>query len=311
MNRHKKDIKKRRKTAFICLAAAAFAAALIHYTFFVYIPSRSAPVGRQISEGCALFVFLDVGQGDSTLIMSDSGCMLIDAGPDSSESRLRTRLEMLGVGRIDLCFFTHTDEDHIGGGDMLLREFEVGTVYLPDTGRDSRSFLEMESAAADAGVPVLPCSAGDRFMLGSASVRVLSPNYPFPDDVNDASLIMIISVGETNALFSGDAGSAVEKDILAKYRIDGDSESCSLLPRCGLLKAGHHGSSTSTCSEWIETFRPDYAVISCGRGNSFGHPHAEVLVRLKADGAGIFRTDTSGDIYFFSDGKEFIPETSD
>lgn len=296
------------------LAAVFFAAALIHYTFFVYIPSRSAPEGRKISEGCALFAFLDVGQGDSTLIMSDSGYMLIDAGPDSSEERLRTKLDMLGIGRIDLCFFTHTDEDHIGGGDMLLRNFDVGSVYLPDTGRDSRSFLDMESAAAEAGVPILPCSAGDRFILGSVSVRVLAPKYPFPDDVNDASLIMIISVGETNAIFSGDAGSAVEKEILSAFRVDGDGEAdggYSLLPRCGLLKAGHHGSSTSTCAEWIETFRPDYAVISCGRGNSFGHPNAEVLVRLKAAGAEICRTDTSGDIYFFCDGKSFIPETGD
>ncbi|MBO7360063.1 MAG: MBL fold metallo-hydrolase, partial [Clostridia bacterium] len=263
---------------------------------------------------CALFAFLDVGQGDSTLIMSDSGYMLIDAGPDSSEERLRTKLDMLGIGRIDLCFFTHTDEDHIGGGDMLLRNFDVGSVYLPDTGRDSRSFLDMESAAEEAGVPVLPCSAGDRFMLGSVSVRVLAPKYPFPDDVNDASLIMIISVGETNAIFSGDAGSAVEKEILSAFRVDGDGESdggYSLLPRCGLLKAGHHGSSTSTCAEWIETFRPDYAVISCGRGNSFGHPHAEVLVRLKAAGAELFRTDLTGDIYFFCDGQSFIPETGD
>lgn len=305
MNRKKKDIKKRRKTALICLAAAAIAAALIHYTIFIYLPAVSDQSGIVPDEGCALFAFLDVGQGDSTLIMSDSGCMLIDAGPDSSEERLRTKLDMRGIGRIDLCFFTHTDEDHIGGGDMLLREFEVGTVYLPDTGRDSRSFLEMESAAADAGVPVLPCSAGDRFMLGSVSVRVLAPKYPFPDDVNDASLIMIISVGETNAIFSGDAGSSVEKDILAIYRIDGDAESFSLLPRCGLLKAGHHGSSTSTCAEWIDTFRPDYAVISCGRGNSFGHPHADVLDRLRRAGASVLRTDVSGDVIIFTDGETF------
>ncbi|MCQ2426909.1 MAG: MBL fold metallo-hydrolase [Clostridia bacterium] len=315
------------KSVIYIVSALFFISLLLHYAITVYLPSKNVRPDKADGGTLAELIFFYVGQGDAAAVLTDAGVMLIDTGPNSSERALAGSLKALGIDRIDLLFLSHTDEDHAGGCDEILRNFDVGSVYLPPEGHSGTVYDSLMTEARLHGVPVCDSAGGDGYLMGDVSVRVLSPYYPLPDDVNEASLILLLGIGNINCLFCGDAGVYAEELLLSRFLMYPENEknadggnpavgennisyngSRGLLPRCDLMKIGHHGSSGSSSQKFIEAFAPRIAVISCGRGNSFGHPHATVTERLKAIGCEIFRTDLNGDLRFYTDGKSIYPE---
>lgn len=284
-------VRRRRKKA----AGAAITVLVAVLIFAAWLYGR---LSGGIAEGEARFYFFDVGQGDAAAVVTRDACIVVDAGTEASEERLRLQLERAGIRRIDLAVFTHPHEDHIGGADMLIENFEVGAVLMPDNKSDTLTYSRLISALQSKNIELIPAEEGYTVELGGLSLCVLFASADATDE-NDMSAVVRISFGETSAIFTGDAGESAEKMILAKYP--------AYELRCGILKAGHHGSSTSTCTEWAETLLPQFAVISCGAVNDYGHPHEEVLRRLAAVGAEIFRTDLDGTVCFVSDGRVLEP----
>ena len=285
------EVRRRRKRA----AGAVITVLVAVLIFAAWLYGR---LSGGIAEGEARFYFFDVGQGDAAAIVTRDACIVVDAGTEASEERLRLQLERAGIRRIDLAVFTHPHEDHIGGADMLIENFEVGAVLMPDNKSDTLTYSRLISALQSKNIELIPAEEGYTAELGGLSLCVLFASADATDE-NDMSAVVRISFGETSAIFTGDAGESAEKMILAKYP-SGELTG-------GILKVGHHGSSTSTCAEWAEALSPQFAVISCGAVNDYGHPHDEVLRRLAALGAEIFRTDLDGTVCFVSDGRALKP----
>lgn len=237
--------------------------------------------------------FIDVGQADSALVTCDGHSMLIDGGNADDSNLVYSVLQRETDGHLDYVVGTHAHEDHIGG---LSSAFEVDTAdvtFCPVTEYDSKAFRNFKTRADERGGGITIPAVGDTFTLGEASVTVVAVNS-VPEDTNNTSIVIRIVYGDTSFLFTGDAEQETEEKILESGQ---DIEST-------VLKVGHHGSSTSTSQAFLDAVSPTYAVISCGKDNSYGHPHSETLAKLASAGVEVLRTDELGDIYCTSDGTE-------
>lgn len=242
--------------------------------------------------------FVDVGQGDCILIRTHEGDILIDSGPESSQRTLCTHLSALGIKELRLAIFTHLDEDHIGGADGVLRRFPAKEIWTSrDDAEGNESARQLWDAAKACDAEIVTVSEGKTWKLGDVVLYVLAP-FTDVTDSNESSIVVKLTCGEAAAIFTGDISTKTERELIGKY---GEHLSCRL------YKAGHHGSSTSNCAEWIAAMSPTYAVICCGVANEYGHPHGEVLSRFASAGVTVYRTDRSGDVVFDCDGKNFIP----
>ena len=251
---------------------------------------------QKASEAPPLTIhFLDVGQGDATLIRTVEGDVLIDAGPESAEPLLCLRLEELGVKALRLVIFTHPDEDHIGGADGVLARFPAEEVWTNGVIEAHESALALANALDSYGLTAKVVRCGTHLSVGGVNFMVLSP-FSEPSDGNEGSLIFKVTFGEVSMLFSGDAELKAEEELLEKY----DPSQLS----CEIYKVGHHGSSTSSSKALLDAMTPRYAIVSCGRENPYGHPHGEVLAALEEVGAEILRVDHLGEITFWSDGTK-------
>lgn len=280
--------------------AALIAAATILLCFIIWYCVEQKPFSAprySLTEGCAEVHFIDVGQGDCALIRTKTDTILIDAGTNGSEADVRMYLDALGIGRFTLCVFTHPDEDHIGAADMILSRYGVDKIILPQGVDASNSAaVRLADAAEKAGATTETVSGGETFTVGHLQLRILSAGGK--EGVNDSSVVLLLTCGDVSMLFQGDAESATEQKLLADPNIN--------IPTCSLLKVAHHGAMTATTDAWLDAICPQYAVISCGAFNSYGHPHAMTLRRLAGHGAEVHRTDTEGSIVFFTDGKDLI-----
>ncbi len=240
----------------------------------------------------------DVGQGEAILIRAPSGQnVLIDGG--SLEGRERSdigaqvlvpALQSLGVERLDLLVLTHADADHCNGLAALAREIPIGA-FLDGAGAGRQSidpalvdYLELRKALAQAKVPILAPRAGQNFEMGEVKLRVLAPSAPLLEAENDNSIVLRLDFGQNSLLFTGDIESAGEERLLQR----------GAHLRCTVLKVAHHGSKTSTTPAFLQAADPQIALISCGRYNRFGHPHAQILRRLTDANVAVFRTDLGG-----------------
>lgn len=239
--------------------------------------------------------YIDVGQGDAELICCGGEYMLIDGGDVDKGDELSSYLDSLGIKRLEYMVCTHGHADHCGGLDEILSDFEVGEIFTSPYPGDKKVYEIFLDAAEDAGVPVTVPQMGVGFRLGEAEFEFISPIEDH-DDINANSLVLRLSYGDTSFLFTGDMTSKAEKSLIE----DG------IDLRCDVLKVGHHGSSGSSCYQFLYEAEPKMAVISCGEGNSYGHPHDEALLRLRDADAEVFRTDLDGSVVLYSDGMKVV-----
>ena len=241
--------------------------------------------------------FFDVGQGDAILLQTSDGAILVDAGPEKSEEDLILSMHALGVATLSLFVMTHPDADHIGGADGVINEFSIDEVWCSGSPSTTGATRRMEAALEEKDLAAKPVTTGERYALGALQLLVLSPVEP-TSNTNASSVVLLVTYGATKLLLMGDADAKTEGKILKNFsawELD-----------CDLLKAGHHGSRTSSSLEFLEVVTPEYAIISCGVGNSYGHPHGETLERLDAVHSEVLRTDLEGSIYFHTDGRVLL-----
>lgn len=238
---------------------------------------------------------IDVGQGDSTLIMSKDGIVLVDAGPGSAEDSLVEYLKDVGITTIDYAIFTHPDEDHIGGADVVINNFEVKNVIMPNATKTTKTFEKMIEAIEQSDANVIEATSGASYTLGDIAFRILAPNKASYSATNNYSVVVRLTYGNKTFMLTGDAESESESEILAKYPV---SEL-----RADFLKVGHHGSSTSTSTAFLTAVSPSIASISCGEDNKYNHPHRETIEKLQGANIKVYRTDLLGTIVFVCDGN--------
>jgi competence protein ComEC len=227
--------------------------------------------------------FLEVGQGDSSLIICDGHALLIDGGQSSQADTVYNFLSSRNITHLDYMVASCLDENHTGGLMGALRSASVDTVLAPVSSSDREPVQAFVNALAEQNVSITVPSAGDTYSLGSAAITVLGPVRQGNND-NNNSLVLRVVHGENSILFAGDAEQPEENDILQS---GADIRST-------ILKVGNHGSSSSTGSDWLKAIAPTAAVISCGSDNEFGHPSAAVLDNLKNNNVKVYRTDLQG-----------------
>ena len=236
--------------------------------------------------------FIDVGQADSALVVCDGKAMLIDGGNAADSDLIYSFLKNHNITHLDYIVATHAHEDHIGGLAGALNYATVGVAYCPVTDDSSKVFGNFVKYLDKQDVSITVPTHGNRFKLGSADVLIVGP-IKQDNDTNNSSIVLKITYGDKSFLYTGDAERPAEQDILdAGYDISAT-----------VLKVGHHGSDTSTIYPFLREIMPQYAVISCGKDNIYGHPHDDLLSRLRDANVTVFRTDLQGTIVCTSDGK--------
>lgn len=245
-------------------------------------------------EGMLEVHYIDVGQGDATLIKCGSHAMLIDGGNNNKGTTVQLYLKKQGVESLDYVIGTHPDADHIGGLDVIVYKYNCDTVIMPDYEKDTKTYQELVDVIHDKNMKITYPVVGEQYALGEAKFTIIAPNSnSYGGNANDYSVAILLEYGKNRFLFTGDAEEASEAEMLTNG-IDISAD---------VYKVAHHGSRSASTQEFLNAVQPKYAVISCGEGNSYGHPHAEVLNRLRSMGAEVFRTDEQGSIIASSDGE--------
>lgn len=259
-------------------------------------PVQSTPVS---GEGLTVH-FIDVGQADSAFLQCDGMSMLIDGGNVEDSSLIVSYLTDLNTNFIDYVICTHAHEDHVGGLSGPMSQFPVGTVYCPVEEYTTRAFDNFLKYTNEQGLSLTAPQPGAQFTLGEAIVTILGPLETENVSTNNTSIVLRVDYGATSFLFTGDAEYESETALL-----DADAPL-----EATVLKVGHHGSSTSTSYRFLRDVNPQYAVISCGVDNSYGHPHDETMSRLRDADVTLYRTDMQGHIVACSDGETVTFQTA-
>lgn len=248
-------------------------------------------------DGKLIVHFIDVGQGDSEFIELPNGeCMLIDASEAEYGDDISKLISSLGYSKINYVVATHPHADHIGGMAYIIDSFDIGEVYMPKVSSNSKTFENLLDTISDNGLQISTAEAGENIYSSSEmKIDFLAPVMAEYDETNDYSAVLKICYGKNSFIFTGDAEKAAEEDMMTLNYSALD---------CDVLKAGHHGSNSSSSMDFLEAVTPDYAVISCGEGNSYGHPHDEPLKRFAKIGAKVYRTDIEGTITIVCDGND-------
>lgn len=253
--------------------------------------THPAAVKLDIPENSTFNIhFIDVGHADAALVECDGHYMLIDGGNKADSDIIYTVLKNMEVPKLDIVIGTHAHEDHIGGIPGAYSYTTADLTLCPVTDFDTNAFADFKKYAKSKGGGITVPSVGDIYSLGSAEVAILGVNST--SDTNNSSIVLMITYGETKFLFTGDAEREAEQVIL-----DSGTELAA-----NVLKVGHHGSENSTTYPFLREIMPEYAIISVGEDNSYGHPVENILSRLRDADVKVYRTDMQGDIYCSSDG---------
>lgn len=241
--------------------------------------------------------YIDVGQGDATLIISDEQAILIDAGDNSKGTAIQSYLKKQGIGKdVNLKYVigTHADADHVGGLDVVITKFDCEQILLPNTDKDTKTYQDVLNAVDYKGYKIHSPTAGESFGLNkNVSFTIVAPNA-IHDEENDKSIGLVLQHGQNRFLFMGDAE---EESEITTLNVGWDVSA-------DVYKVSHHGSRSSTSDAFLQKVNPSYAVISCGENNDYGHPHAETLNTLRSNNIEVFRTDEQGSIICYSNGTD-------
>lgn len=251
-----------------------------------------------VVEGSLNVHFIDVGQADCTLLMTAGANMLIDTGDldDDYTNKIINYLKNQGVSKLDYLVLTHPDSDHIGGAPEIINEFEVVKCIMPDHAKTTNIYENTLAALEENNVEVVEGKAGESFNFGDALCNIIAPiDIDGSESANDSSVVIKLTHGENTFLFTGDAEEESEAKMLERY-IKSDL-------KADFLKAGHHGSSTSSTAAFLDAVAPTYAFISCGADNKYGHPHDETIEKFDERGIQYYRADINGTLLVVSDGK--------
>lgn len=239
-------------------------------------------------------IYVDVGQGDCEIIrLADGRNILIDAGTDEGEAELIEKIKKYDIEKFDVVIATHPHEDHIGGMDAVINSFDIGCVYMPDAVTGTDTYEQLLDSIENKNVEVKKAKAGVSVINEeNISMVFVAPNSDKYEDLNNYSAVLKFTYGDCSFLFTGDAEKLSENEMLENSRnVSAD-----------VLKVGHHGSSTSSGTKFIDAVNPKYAIIGVGADNEYGHPHDETEEVLK--NVKVYRTDLHGDITAVCDGVD-------
>lgn len=298
MSRKRKNTKL---VSYLIIAVILLVSALItNFVFDDDIFDSAGLRGQTVTDGKMMVEFIDVGQGDCTLITDSEAVILIDGGEVGEAQTVINYLKNKNITTIDCCIATHPHSDHIGSLAKVFEEFEVVDVIMPEIPEKiiptTATYEKFLTSLSENVKNVIPADCGETYSYGQMTLEILGPVNAY-DDLNDMSVVSRVSFGETSVVLTGDAETPSEEDMLSLRNVDYSAD---------ILKVGHHGSRTSTSEDWLYAVNPKYAVISCGLNNDYGHPHKQLVNRLDKFDVEYYRTDLLGDIVFESDGKEFV-----
>ncbi len=263
-----------------------------------FAPTQAEETQPVVSENSSFHIrFIDVGQADAALVECDGHYMLVDGGNKADSNVLYAVLKREAVPKLDIVVGTHAHEDHIGGLPGAFQYTTADVTLCPVKSYSSDAFSDFAKAAREKGGGITVPKAGDTYALGSAKVTVLGLHAE--SDANNSSIVLRVDYGQTSFLFTGDAEREAEQALLNR----GANLAATV------LKVGHHGSDTSTTYPFLRQVMPQYAVISVGKGNSYGHPTEQTLSRLRDADVTVYRTDLQGDIVCASDGRQVTFQT--
>lgn len=258
-------------------------------------PGSSPTISNSQRQVRLLVHFIDVGQGDAILVQTPAGQnLLVDGGPMEAGPGLLAYLEKQGVKKIDVLVATHPHADHIGGLIQVINKLPVERIYMPRVTTTSGTFEQLLKSIKKRGLTIETARAGGDLALKGIGSRILWSGDGEQEDLNNCSVVLRVQYGQTSFLLTGDAGREVEDRLL--------SSGAGL--KADVLKVGHHGSSSASGPAFLRAVQPRMAVIMCGKGNDYGHPHAATLKALEEAGAAVYRTDLQGTIVMASDGRQ-------
>lgn len=252
------------------------------------------PVVENSVSGELQVHFIDVGQADSTVIINNGEAMVIDAGNNADSDLVVNYIKRNNIADIKYLVGTHPHEDHIGGLDKVIDNFNIGTLFMPKIVANTKTYNDVVASAQGKELSFTAPVPGDIFKVGEATCTILGPNSEKYSDTNDYSISIKLEYGDVSFIFTGDAEKNPEKEMLEK-RFDISAT---------VLKLGHHGSDSSSSDEFMTAVNPKYAIVSAGFKNDYGHPRQSVLDKLKKESVPVYRTDEQGTIIATTDGSE-------
>ena len=289
---------KRRKKKSNKLLSAIIAL-LILFVGGYFAKDEILPESYEVPEGSMYVHFMDVGQGDSTLFMTEDGAVLVDASIADAGPTVVEYLKKQGVSTIKYFILTHPDSDHIGGALDVLNAFTVENVIMPNKTHTTTTYKKLINRSDELDINVILGESGGVYNVGDLEIKILSPiaGREYSNN-NNWSIVCMMRFGNTKVMMTGDASEEAESRLLTAY-------SAAEL-KADILKVGHHGSNSSTTAGFLKAVDPDYAVISCGLDNDYGHPHVEVMSRLNNAGLSIRITKDEGNIVYMTDGETIV-----
>lgn len=245
--------------------------------------------------------FIDVGQGDAIFVEAGNSTMLIDAGENNKGTIVKEYLKNQQITKLDYVIGTHPHSDHIGGLDTILDSFEVGKVLLPKVVHTTKTYEDVLDALDRHKLSITAPEVGDRYYLGSANFTILAPTRSDYDEINNYSIAIKLSFGDTAFLLAGDA-EKLSEDEMIESGIDLSAD---------VLKLSHHGSAYSSSNDFLDAVTPSYSIVCVGKDNEYGHPHSETLQTILDHDIKLYRTDEQGTVVFTTNGQTISVNTQD